>query len=214
MENGVISNNSQLSLNTTQVLRENYFQVSSLSLLAIIRVTVCSIGIFANFLVIFVVVQGSLRKSVFKNLLMTLAIFDSLFLIAKVFIRKRIFGDMLVGPSTLHCSINRFLLSMSGLVSSWVTVLISLERFIAIYYPLKVHIYCTKKRFLIIITALTIFVCFGAMPYFFISAVVSSDEGHDCQIPFTSGLVVACSQHVCDILFYAFMILFNSLDLD
>ena len=186
-----MSNNSQLLLNTTQVLTENYFQVSSLPLLAIIRVTVCSIGILANFLVIFVVVQGSLRKSVFMNLLMTLAIFDSLYLMAKIFIQKGIFGEMLVGPSTLHCSINRFLLSMSGLVSSWVTVLISLERFIAIYYTLKVHIYCTKKRFLIIITALTIFVCFGAMPYFFISAVVSSDEGHDCHIAFTSGLVLA-----------------------
>ena len=70
MEHGVMSNNSQLFLNTTQVLTENYLLVSPPPLLTIMRVTVCSIGILANSQVIFVVVQGSLRKSVFMNLLM------------------------------------------------------------------------------------------------------------------------------------------------
>ena len=70
MEHGVMSNNSQLLLNTTQVLTEKYLLVSPPPLQTIIRVTICSIGILANCLVIFVVVQGSLRKSVFMNLLM------------------------------------------------------------------------------------------------------------------------------------------------
>ena len=191
MEHGVMSNNSQLLLNTTQVLTENYLLVSPPPLLTIIRVTVCSIGTLANSLVIFVVVQGSLRKSVFMNLLMILAIFDSLCLMSKVNVQKNVFGQMLFGPSMVHCSLTRFLLSMSDLVSSWLTVLISVERFIAIYYPFKVHIYCTKKISHIVIITMAIIACLGAIPVFFVSAVLSSDNGYDYRITFSSGLVLA-----------------------
>ena len=186
-------NTSQLLSNTTQAPTEKAFLVSSMPVLTLVRITIYSIGIFANSLVVFVVIKGSLRKSVFMNLILMLAFFDSLFVIAKLNTRKEIFGLTLVGSSILHCSLNRFLLTISGLVSSWVTVLISLERFIAIYYPFKVHIYCTKKRSYIIIVTLTVFASIGAIPLFFISAVVSSGNGYDCQVAFTSGLVLAYS---------------------
>ena len=177
-----MSNNSQLFLNTTQVLTENYLLVSPPPLLTIIRVTVCSIGILANSLVIFVVVQGSLRKSVFMNLLMVLAIFDSLCLMLKVNVQKNVLGQMLFVQSMVHCSLTHFLLSMSDLVSSWLTVLISVERFIAIYYPFKVYIYCSKKKSHKIIITMAIIACLGAIPVFFVSAVLSSDNGYDCRI--------------------------------
>ena len=184
-------NTSQLLLNTSQVPTGKAFLVSSIPVLTFVRITLCSIGILSNSLVVLVVIKGSLRKSVFMNLILMLAFFDSLFVIAKLNTRKEIFGHTLVGSSILHCSLTRFLLTISGLVSSWVTVLISLERFIAIYYPFKVHIYCTKKRSYIIIVSLTVFASIGAIPLFFISAVVSSGNGYDCQVVFTSGLVLA-----------------------
>ena len=184
-------NTSQLLLNTTQVSTEKVFLVSSIPILTLVRITLCSIGILCNSLVVFVVIKSSLRKSVLMNLLLILAIFDSLFVIAKLNTRKEIFGHTQVGSSILHCSLSRFLLTISAIVSSWVTVLISLERFIAIYYPLKVHIYCTKKRSYIIIVTMTFFASVGAIPTFFISAVVSSGDSYDCQMAFTSGLVLA-----------------------
>ena len=184
-------NTSQLLSNTTQAPTEKAFLVSSMPVLTLVRITIYSIGIFANSLVVFVVIKGSLRKSVFMNLILMLAFFDSLFGISKLNTRKEIFGHTLVGSSILHCSLTRFLLTISGLVSSWVTVLISIERFIAIYYPFKVHIYCTKKRSYMIIVTLTVFASIGAIPLFFISAVVSSGNGYDCQVVFTSGLVLA-----------------------
>ena len=144
MEN--CTNNSYVCFNTTNDPAENEYQLSPIPVWTLVRVIVCSIGILANSLVIFVVLHGSLRKSIFMNLLMILAIFDSLLLMAVIYIRKEIFGQTYVGPSILHCSLSMFLLSVTGLASSWVTVLISLERFIAIYYPFKVKIYCTKTR--------------------------------------------------------------------
>ena len=191
MENWTIFDNSQLFLNTTQVPKETAFMASFTLVLTIVRITLCSIGILCNSLVVFVVINGSLRKSVFMNLLLILAIFDSLFIITSLNTRKEIFGHTLFGSSTLHCSLTRFLLTVSAIVSSWVTVLISLERFIAIYYPFKVHIYCTKKRLYMIIVTMTVFASVGAIPTFFISAVVSSGDSYDCQIVFTSGLILA-----------------------
>ena len=191
MGNWTILNDSQFFLNTTQVPEENNFFPSTIPLRTIVRVTLCSIGILANSLIIFVIIHGSLRKSVFMNLLMTLAIFDSLFLMAIINIREGIFGQILVGPSTLHCSLSRFLNLVSGLVSSWITVLISIERFIAIYYPFKVHIYCTKMKSCMIISSITIFACLSAVPFFYISKVINSENGPDCQIVFTGTLVLA-----------------------
>ena len=191
MGNWTMLNTSQLLLNATQVPTEKEFLVSSIPVLTIVRITLCSIRILCNYLVVFVVIKGFLRKSVFMNLLLILAIFDSLYLIASLNTRKEIFGRTLVGSSTLHCSLTRFLLTISGPVSSWVTVLISLERFIAIYYLFKVHIYCTKKRLYMIIVTMTVCASVGAIPTFFISAVVSSGDSYDCQFVFTSGLVLA-----------------------
>ena len=179
-------------------LNDSLVSTKPLPLWTIIRVSVCSTGLLANSLIIFVIMYGSLRKSVFMNLLMILASFDSLFLIATINIQTGIFGQMFVGPSTLHCSLNISLLSVAGLLSSWVTVLISIERFIAIYFPFKVHLYCTKMRTYITIIAMTFLVSLYSIPYFYISGVTSSDRGPICQIIVKSALILAfrCSTYI------------------
>ena len=183
-------NISHLFVNTTNNLEENESPLAPLLTWTIVRVTVCSIGILANSLVLFVIIHGSLWKSVFMNLLMTLAIYDSLYLIAVVNIEIGIFGQLVIGPSKLHCSLNNVLLHGGNLVSSWVTVLISLERFIAIYYPFKVNIFCTKVRMNGTTVALTILAFLFLIPYFYISDVRSTDQGPECTIPLKTDLVL------------------------
>ena len=190
MENEISSNISHLVFNTTNNPEETKSLLSSLPTWTIVRVTVCSIGILANSLVVLVIIHGSLWKSVFMSLLMTLSIYDSLYLVAVVNIQTGIFGQLGIGPSTLHCSLNNFLFHGGSLVSSWVTVLISLERFIAIYYPFKVHIFCTKMRMYGTTIALTILAFLSLIPYFYISAVNSSDHGPECQILLKNVLVM------------------------
>ena len=196
MEN--CTNNSYLCFNTTDDPAENKYQLSPIPVWTLVRVIVCSIGILTNSLVVFVVLHGSLRKSIFMNLLMILAVFDSLFLMAVINIRKEIFGQIFIGPSILHCSVSMFLLSVTGIASSWVTVLISLERFIALYYPFKVKIYCTKTRTFVTLMVLTIFACLYSLPYFYIADVVSSDQKHECRNIFENviAFVFKCSTHV------------------
>ena len=106
--------------------------------------TVCSIGMLANCLVIVVIILTSLRTSVFMNLIMVLAIFDTILLLSAISCQRRIFCEILFGPSLLNCRLNVFFVYVFVIATTWVTVFISLERYIAIIHPFKVHVYCTK----------------------------------------------------------------------
>ena len=153
---------------------------SPMPVLTIISVTVCSIGILANILVILVIMLSSLRNSVFMNLIMSLAIFDIIYLSAVINSGRGIFGQMLLKPSLLHCRFNSFVLSISALGSSWVTVFISVERYIAVFYPFKVHIYCTKKRMLSAFFVLTSLICICTIPVFYFCFVIIIDRQPTC----------------------------------
>ena len=144
MDNVANANYSMTQFNQTDVTYNGTFP--SFSSTTIVTVTVCSAGMLANNLIILVVLFGYLQKSVFINLLMMLAISENFYLLTIIENQRGIFGKILVSPSVLHCRLNVFFAYVSGTASSWITVLISLERFIAVFFPLKVHFYCTKKR--------------------------------------------------------------------
>ena len=184
MENVTDLNRTLLILNNTSSVGENATEVSPFPVWTIVRATTCNFGILANFLVIFIILFSSLRTSVFMNLIMSLAISDSLYLMSVMNSQRGLFGQSSIGPSLLHCRVNMYFLYVSGIVSSWVTVLISLERYIAIFYPFKVHIYCTKKRTYLAIITLIMIVCIGCIPTFYSCNVKWLDQQPQCQ---TSG---------------------------
>ena len=179
MNNRTIFDGSLFVLNNMNA--QNGTLQSPMSILTIFSVTVCSIGIFANLLVILVIMLSSLRNSVFMNLIMSLAIFDIIYLSTIINSRRGIFGEILLKPSLLHCRFNSFFMSIGGLGSSWVTVLISVERFFAVYYPFKVHIYCSKKRMLSAVVVLTILICICAIPVFSTGLVIIIDQQPKCS---------------------------------
>ena len=148
----------------------------------IARLTICSVGIVANSFGIFLITLSSLRTSVFMNLVMILAIFDTLHQLAVINLEKGTFGQLLIGTSEVQCSITNYILYVCGVVSSWVTVIISLERFIAIYFPFKVRIYCTKKRSCVIVVALLIILCSCLVPLLYITKETLTDQGPKCAI--------------------------------
>ena len=153
---------------------------SPIPLSTIVTVAVCSFGILANFLVLLVIILSPLRNSVFMNLIMFLAIFDTIFLFSVINIQRGIFGEILIKPSLLYCRFNIFFNFVTGIVSSWITVLISFERYIAIFYPFKVHIYCTKKRMLVAILIITILACTSQIPLFFTCSLVFIGQRPRC----------------------------------
>ena len=179
MNNMTTLDDSLLVLNNMNA--QNGTVQSPISILTIFSVTVCSIGNLANLLVILVIMLSFLRNSVFMNLIMSLAIFDIIYLSTTINSRRGIFGEILLKPSLLHCRFNSFLMSIGGLGSSWVTVLISVERYIAVFYPFKVHIYCSKKRMLSAVVVLTILICICAIPVFSTGSVIIIDQQPKCN---------------------------------
>ena len=116
------------------------------------------VGLLANTLVIVVISCSSLRQSVFMTLLIVLAVADNLVLLSTDLLQPGVFGHIF-GQALLACRVLMYIVQSSGTMSSWIVVLISIERFTAINYPLKVHIYFSMKRSCILILCLVIFIC-------------------------------------------------------
>ena len=76
-----------------------------LPLWTILEVSVSSIGMLANSLIIVVIMFSSLRTSVFMNSLMSLALFDTIFLITAISTEVKSFSENSNGPSPLFCRI-------------------------------------------------------------------------------------------------------------
>ena len=178
MNNSITSDDSVFILNTTDV---NNTLLSPIPLSTIVTGTVCSFGILANFLVLLVISLTSLRTSVFMNLIMHLAIVDTMSLFSVVHGLRGIFGELIIKPSLLYCRFTIFCIYVTGIVSSWVTVLISFERYIAIFYPFRVHIYCTKTRMLVAVIIITILACASQIPLFFTCSLIFIGQRPKCQ---------------------------------
>ena len=173
--------------NRTEVDKYNH-TFFSLPATTITTVTLCSLGIIANTLVIIVVLFGNLKKSVFNYLLMMLAISENFLLSTVIATQRGIFGKFFVGPSLLHCRLNMFIMYVSGIESSWITVVIALERFIAVYFPLKVHIYCNKARSSATLLVISAIVLMALVPIFFICSVFIIDELPVCRFASSNAL--------------------------
>ena len=141
-------------------------------------VTITAIGTVANIILILIVILSSqLRKTVFMNIIMFLTIADVLRLWSVASIRRGLFGILGLGQSLTLCRIFIFVLYMSSTMSSWMVVLVSIGRFVAIYYPLRIHIYCTLKRIYIVILLIIVVSCVTSIPYFFSCSVVVTNKG-------------------------------------
>ena len=132
------------------------------------------VGFLANTLVIVVIVGGSLRHSVFMTLSIVLAVADNLTLLSTGLVQPGVFGHIF-GQALLPCRVLAYIGQSSGAMSSWMVVLISIERVFAISYPLKVHIYFSMQRSCILILCLGVFVCIFTA-YCLFSAFINTDS--------------------------------------
>ena len=184
LSNIIFLKESSIVQSTLQPL-EYYRTLPSEMFVTIVTATVCSLGIISNSLVIAVIVLSSLKNSVFMTLVMTLAISEILYLVTIINIQIGIFGNVFIDPSLLHCRLNLYFMFVSGLVSSWITVLISLERVVAVFFPLKVHIYCSKRKTYSVLVTLFIIVSGIVVPIFGTCSVTTRDGRPICR---TAGL--------------------------
>ncbi|XP_050400715.1 neuropeptide receptor 15 [Patella vulgata] len=145
--------NLPLANNRTPEVEEN--PMVSTSYIAIFSTLFCVVGfvgIIGNFMVIYIILADrKMRKSVTNMLILNLAIADSIIMLFGVpeivlFMLNR---GWLMG--LVMCKLQRTLL-VCGLYSSVLTlVAVCVERYIAIVFPIRAHLLCTKKRTFVVI---------------------------------------------------------------
>ena len=176
-----ITETSFFSLNGEDVIKYNNTE-TLLPGSTILTVTICTGGILANSLIIIVVLFGSLRNFVIMNLLLALAITDSLYLLVIIQKQRGIFGMILSGPSLLHCRLSVFFLFAMDLASSWITVFIAVERFIAICFPFKVHVLCNRKTSYLALLVITTLALCASTPFLQAGSVFLVRGNYVCRL--------------------------------
>ena len=153
-----------------------------------IELGVVSIGIVLNSLIVIVILFGSLLKtSVFMILLLVLAIADNATLFFHIL--WKIYNFLPFSESRCIFCIVRFMLYFSAAVSSWLIVLISSERYIAVFYPLKAHIYCTRKKTFFAILAVLIMISIFSLPTLLFSNIMKENIIYVCISVVSSSLL-------------------------
>ena len=109
----------------------------------------------------------------FMTILLVLAVADNLTLLSTSLLQPGVFGHIF-GRALLPCCVLLYIGQSSGTMSSWMVVLISIERVFAISYPLKVHIYFSMQRSCILILCLGVLICIFTV-YCLFSAFIVTD---------------------------------------
>ena len=123
---------------------------------------ITGIGTIGNSLIVYVILRASLRKYPLMILLMSLAIVDNLVICLRLILLTKL-SEYFLSQMTFHFCLVDFIMSVCSIMSSWLLVLISIERFIAVFFPFKVHIYCSIKRTYISICVFALFALIGCM---------------------------------------------------
>ncbi|ESO88165.1 hypothetical protein LOTGIDRAFT_62390, partial [Lottia gigantea] len=146
------------------------------------------VGVIGNGLVIFVIlIDRKMRKSVTNIFIMNLAIADFLIMTFGIpelvqFILNR---GWLLGEGL--CRFNRFTLVVSLYASVMSLVSVCIERFVAIVFPIKAHILCTRKKIICIIMLIWPAAVFCGLPTVLFNRVIPLRPGHEialCQLIF------------------------------
>ena len=151
-----------------------------------------SCGMVMNSLIIIVITYGSLMKtSVFMILLLSLAIADNLALLFAILRQYGVYTLLVFSQSIWTCRGINFILFSSTTVSSWLIVLISIERFIAVFYPLRAHMYCTKRNLLVTIAIVFVIIHMFYVPLLFTGQITHVNNMHVCNVFVSETLLIS-----------------------
>ncbi|XP_060068833.1 neuropeptide receptor 15-like [Ylistrum balloti] len=144
-------------------------------------------GIVGNALVIYVILADKkMRQSMTNMLIINLAIADGIVLVFGIpeivqFMLNRgwILGEVM-------CRLERTLLVVGLYVSVMTLVSLCIERYIAIIFPIKAHLMCTRRHTLIVIVVIWTLSIGCGSPTLLFNQVIASDRYQDtvefCQI--------------------------------
>uniref|UniRef100_A0A182N1U9 G-protein coupled receptors family 1 profile domain-containing protein n=1 Tax=Anopheles dirus TaxID=7168 RepID=A0A182N1U9_9DIPT len=140
-------------------------------------------GSIGNVLSVLVFFKTKLRKLSSSYYLAALGLSDTFYLIGQ-FVAWLNLVDLKIYIQEICCRFFTFSSSLCCFLSVWFVVAFTVERFIAVLYPLKRQTMCTVRRAKIVILALTIGGIFISLPIFFFASPQFSVSMNDtiCDI--------------------------------
>ncbi|XP_039484849.1 galanin-like G-protein coupled receptor npr-9 [Drosophila santomea] len=132
---------------------------------------VCCTGSIGNILSVFVFFRTKLRKLSSSFYLAALAVSDTCFL-AGLFAQWLNFLNVDIYNRNYFCQFFTFFSYLASFCSVWFVVAFTVERFIAVIYPLKRQTMCTVRRAKIVLFCLTLVGCLHCLPYIVIAKPV------------------------------------------
>ncbi|KAL7732258.1 hypothetical protein ACLKA6_018494 [Drosophila palustris] len=132
---------------------------------------ICCTGSIGNILSVFVFFMTKLRKLSSSFYLAALAISDTCFLCG-LFVQWLNFLNINIYNQNYFCQFFTFFSYLASFCSVWFVVAFTVERFIAVMYPLKRQIMCTVRRAKIVLLGLTMAGCVHCVPYILIAKPV------------------------------------------
>ncbi|TDG52541.1 hypothetical protein AWZ03_000774 [Drosophila navojoa] len=139
---------------------------------------ICCTGSIGNILSVFVFFMTKLRKLSSSFYLAALAISDTCFLCG-LFMQWLNFLNVNIYNKNYFCQFFTFFSYLASFCSVWFVVAFTVERFIAVMYPLKRQIMCTVRRAKIVLFGLTLAGCVHCVPYILIAKPVYSPKLND-----------------------------------
>ncbi|XP_058065813.1 growth hormone secretagogue receptor type 1-like [Anopheles bellator] len=140
-------------------------------------------GSIGNILSVLVFFKTKLRKLSSSYYLAALGLSDTFYLICQ-FVAWLNLVDLKIYIQEICCRFFTFSSTLCCFLSVWFVVAFTVERFIAVLYPLKRQTMCTVKRAKIVIVALTMGGVFISLPIFFFASPQFSVSMNDtiCDI--------------------------------
>ncbi|KAH8379125.1 hypothetical protein KR009_003195 [Drosophila setifemur] len=135
----------------------------------------CCTGSIGNILSVFVFFKTKLRKLSSSFYLAALAVSDTCFL-AGLFAQWLNFFNVDIYNRNYFCQFFTFFSYLASFCSVWFVVAFTVERFIAVIYPLKRQTMCTVRRAKIVLSCLTFVGCLHCSPYIVIAKPVFMEK--------------------------------------
>nr|KAG5686846.1 hypothetical protein BaRGS_029891 [Batillaria attramentaria] len=144
----------------------------------------------------------------------TLAVVDNLCLLVKLLLLQLTKNDVNLG--VYGCKTLYYLGNAFAIFANWILVLMTIERFLAIWFPLKIGRLCTRRRSAISMVVLFFAVCALTVTYFITTTNIIDETGYSCGYRDEYKDFIELTWFLVDGAFYAIipcalLIVFNSL---
>ncbi|XP_069669921.1 thyrotropin-releasing hormone receptor isoform X2 [Periplaneta americana] len=142
---------------------------------------VIALGTVGNCISVLVFFTTKLKKLSSSFYLAALAVSDTGFLISLFATWLNSFGVSLFNTSGL-CEMNIYLTFVCSFLSAWFVVAFTVERFIAVRYPLRRPSMCTVARAKIVLASLTVLALILYVPSIWLAQIKTHDDKPICDL--------------------------------